>query len=365
MNKLSIVLLAAFVCGTTAHAGSISFDGRVDMLSNDFDDASSSADHAKFNIETARIDAKGKLGDSVSYRARFRLNKNRATVNRDTTGADLDYANLTNKFNDSVSLTVGKLATDVGGIEGATSGPDLYMKTIGYSGATPATGQSIFGTDAVRYATGAKVAYLMGDHEIALGFTNLAADSSGPGNNGTASQFNQNKYMTGLVYKGGFMDKKLTAVASYHSQAGKLSGGGADDDKSKNTLMAVGVKYDAEMFAVEADYLADKAGSYTTADKDDDLTTIQVGFAYKMDQWTPRVKVESSTATVNTSAATAVKWTYTGTQIALEYKPVKDDMFRYHLAYWSRETKNDVTGSTATTDKQIILGTRILADFLK
>lgn len=129
--------------------------------------------------------------------------------------------------------------------------------------------------------------------------------------------------------------------------------------------MAVGVKYDTEMFAVEADYLADKAGSYTTADKDDDLTTMQVGFAYKMDQWTPKVKIESTTATVNSTASTAVKYTFTGTQIALEYKPVKDDMFRYHLAYWSRETKNDVTGSTATTDKQIILGTRILADFLK
>ncbi|MBL7670493.1 MAG: hypothetical protein JNM39_08400 [Bdellovibrionaceae bacterium] len=376
MTKSSLILLAALVSGLTAHAGSISFDTRADLLSNDYDNASTSADNTQFKLDTVRLDSKGKLNDSVSYRLRLRFNEDRSTTGtvskRDSTGADLDLAFVTNKFNDSMALTVGKFATDMGGYEGSVSGADLYMKTIGNGG-----GRGI----GDKYYTGTKFAYSFADQEVALHVANQTADASGLANDGTTTgAFNQNKFMTGLVYKGTFMDKALTAIASYHTQEGRFNSSagaptapGTDDPKYKNTYMAVGAKYDTDMFTVDADYLMHTLGGYTVAysatqaAKDDTLNTMQVGFAYKMDQWTPRLKIESSTATKASATVADTKYTYTGTQLAIEYKPVKDDMFRYHLAYWSRDTKTDVpsSASVTTTDKFIVLGTRIMADFLK
>jgi outer membrane murein-binding lipoprotein Lpp len=368
MNKFAMILLAAVVSGTAAHAGSISFDGRADMISNDYDDKSSSADNVQFKLDTVRLDAKGKLNDSVSYRLRPRFTKNRTVSNRDGVGTDLDLAFITNKFNDSLSLTVGKFATDMGGIEGNTAGADLYLKTIANG-----TGHGI----GDQYYTGAKLAYLIGDHEVALHIANQFVDASGFGNDGTASKFNQNKFTTGLVFKGSLMEKHLTVVASYHTQDGAVRTTGTavvppgtEDTKYKNTYMALGAKYDTDMFVVEGDYLMHTLGGYTVAysatqaAKDDMLATMQLGFAYKMDQWTPKIKLESTTDTY-ASATTDTKVAYTGIQLAVEYKPVKEDNFRYHLAYLQREGKADTAGALAQTDKNIILGTRIMADFLK
>lgn len=374
MTKSSLILLAALVSGLTAHAGSISFDTRADLLSNDYDNASASADNTQFKLDTVRLDSKGKLNDSVSYRLRLRFNKETASLGgtpvssvktisqRDGTGAGLDLAFVTNKFNDSMALTVGKFATDMGGYEGSVSGADLYMKTIGFSGSR--------GIGDLYY-TGTKFAYSFLDQEVALHVANQTVDASGLGNTGVAGKFNQNKFMTGLVYKGTFMDKALTAIASYHTQEGKITGPGTDDPQYKNTYMSVGAKYETDMFAVDGDYSMNTLGGYTVgyttaqAAKNDTLNTMQVGFAYKMDQWTPRLKVESTTETVASASTTDTKTTYTGTQLAVEYKPVKDDMFRYHFAYWQREAKDDTAGAVAKTDKYIVLGTRIMADFLK
>jgi hypothetical protein len=131
--------------------------------------------------------------------------------------------------------------------------------------------------------------------------------------------------------------------------------------------------YDTEMFVVDADYIMNTLGgrsvAYTTGTpaKDDTLSTMQVGFGYKMNEWTPRLKFESSIENVAQPVGDATKYTYTGMQLAVEYKPAKDDMFRYHAAYWSRDKKTDVTGaaSTTKTDKELLIGTRIVADFLK
>lgn len=363
MKSISLVMLLALgfvVPLEVSLAGSISADLRAEMESNDYDsNDTSNKDNYRFNVPIARLDAKGKLNEQVAFRLRFRLSKpavakvttatgstsgKPANSSRDSLNDSIDLAFVTNQFSEAFALTLGKFGSEIGGVEGNTSAADLYMQTK-YCEATGAN----------RYHSGVKGAFSFNDQEISLQAANLSSDAT----HGTDGKFNQNRNLWALVYKGSFMDKALSPIVSYHLESPQETG---TTDKRKDSYLTAGVKFEDDVFSVEADYSLAKYENKTSVDKDDELSTAQVGFAYKAGSWTPRLKIESSINKVYTSGQESKK-TYTGVQAGVEYKPVKEEMFRYHAMYWQREEKPE--GGTAITDKHFVVGTKILADFLK
>jgi len=216
-------------------------DARTDYEANTYNDAIATRNSTRFNLQTLRLDYKGALSDATSFRLRYRFNNPSSKVNASTAAASyrladsasssLDFAYVEQKMMDNLSLQIGKFNTDIGGIEGLTSGADLYFTSQAYGDQSP-----------LRYATGAKLIYKMADQEVDLMSTNQETDAVAAPAGSAAATFSQNHETVGIVYKGSFMDKTLMPVVSWHNdkaQASSLNG----RDMEFNFYSA-GLKYD-------------------------------------------------------------------------------------------------------------------------
>jgi hypothetical protein len=90
------------------------------------------------------------------------------------------------------------------------------------------------------------------------------------------------------------------------------------------------------------------------------MTTIIAKVAYTgFEKWTPRLEYHTTKEVFSTNSNT-----FTGMGAVVEYKQIKESNFRYHVAYNSITA----TGSSYAQDQtrtEILVGTRMLADFLK
>lgn len=360
MKKMILSLFAAVAMTTTAQAGSISADLRADYDSTSYNDDSGKPGVSKFNIQTGRVDFKGNLNEEVSYRLRLRFNKDRAVSQRDSVGADTDFAYISNKVSDGLTLTLGKFASGIGGFEGGTSGADIYLASAAYAGPKtlyPGVG-SIVGLSNLLYYTGAQLAYAINDsNKIELHAANTEATVGTDYKTGASvgDVIPQNKTLTGLVYRGSFADKTFNLLATYHMET-------AGDKDNKISLAAIGFEYLMNGMTAQLDLLAnnyDVAGATITKNS---MNSTVLTVKYKTDQWTPILKVAMTDEKLG--AAVDVKNKYTDYGVAVEYAPKADQMFRYHIAYNARSVKPD-SGNKNPASTQILVGTRILADFLK
>jgi hypothetical protein len=372
MKKLLLTTLVTTALGASAlAAGTISMDGRADYEANTFNDAANRNNNTRFNIQTLRVDAKGNLDEATQFRLRYRFNNPTSGINagtsargynqRDSVNRNLDFAYVQRKFMDNLSLQVGKFNTDIGGIEGMTSGPDLYF-----------TSQAYQEQNEFRYATGAKLMFNFAEnHEIDLMSTNQEVDVVDANPAGAGTSFGQNHETYGVVYKGSFMDKTLQPVLSWHNDktqpttaSNPLGGLNAATPRDVDAnYYAAGLKWDFAPVFVEADYLYDTFKDLRQVGDTDKTTSIVATVGGRMDNWVGKLKYEHSEAEAFTAPGTSGKTKYDGYQAAVEYLPTNDKTFRYHVAYVSRDTKPE-TGDTQTT-QTVFVGTRILADFLK
>lgn len=379
--------LAAAAFATTAQAGSLSADFRLDYDTTSYNNNATDASAAltgnnKFRLQTARLDYKGQLNEDVTYRVRVRLDKDRGAVNkRDNVDPALDYAYVANKLSDSLTLTLGKFATEMGGFEGNTAGPELYLTSAAYAG-TGLLGGSNSDSTYIRgimlYYTGAQLAYSFADNTQQFhlqmaneeGAVGAGYATNGDDNSSSSGTYAQNKNLLGLVYRGAFIDKTLNVIASYHSEMF-----GAKDNKAD--FATIGVEYNMDLFTAQLDYIMNSfKESLPTITPKQTLSTAVLTLKYHMDKFTPIVKFamtdEKLEAGTKSNGATSVltsdaKNKYLEGGLALEYTPKKDDMFRYHVAYNYRKMDAD-SNLTKNGDRdlqEIIVGTRILADFLK
>lgn len=374
MKKIILSSLAAFAISATANAGSVSADLRADYDATSYNDDAKSAGKdgaAKFCIHTGRLDFKGNLNEEVSYRMRLRFNKDRAVSARDSLGLDTDFAYISNKLNDGLTLTLGKFASGVGGFEGNTTGPDLYLTSVAYAGSKAglAAGK-IYGLTNILYYTGAQLAYNINDTqklELHIANTEGGVGQGYPTAATAGDVAAQNKTLTGLIYRGGFAEKTLNVLASYHFE--DASGSGTKDNKV--SLSAVGLEYLNSGLTAQLDFLMNAyeraAGGVPTTK--DSLNSTVLSVKYKMEQWTPILKVAMTDEKIGAAAADE-KNKYTDYGIALEYAPRADQVFRYHIAYNARSVKpddnnNTTYGGKSPSSTQVVVGTRIYADFLK
>jgi len=342
MKKL---LLLATIASSTAFAGSISLDTRIDSDNAQFNTANGTKNYSKFYLQTGRVDFKGKAAEDLSFRLRLRFNESQTSVNNtDALNKTVDYASVTHKMGD-VALTFGKFDIMTVGFEGATAGPDLYFKSAAYKGTSAGV------AELNRYGTGANVAYTMGDHSLTL----LVLD----GKDTTTSEQTRNMY--GLVYKGSLMDKALNLMASYHMQSMPYTSGSSTDN-SNDTYATVGVQYKASNWSSSLDYSTFEALDAATSSKKDKTESIVLNGSYDINEMSAvKAKIESSTE--KNGGSNDAKNTTTGYGVAYEIKPVKDADFRYHVAYTNKDVKPE-TGDTKT-ESHIIAGIRLQADFLK
>lgn len=359
MKKLLITALAAITLSATANAGSISLDARGDFEVNQYNDAAEAAatnprDNHRFLLHTLRLDSVGNLNESTSYRLRFRFNNGAlgSRNTRDNLNSAIDFSYIQHRFMENFSVQLGKFGTDIGGIEGMTAGPDLYLTSEAYSEQSP-----------LRYGTGIKGSYSIVDQEFAIMTTNQQTDADE--NGGTAGGFNQDREAFGIVYKGNFMDKTLMPVLSYHEdnlQPTDTTGVAAL--AKKNTYSGAGLKFDMSPFFVEADYLYNVFGSRSVDDQDDKVTTAVATIGGRMmENFVLKAKYEYTEEETYTAGTTSGKDKINGYQLAFEYLPTGEKHFRYHVAYVQKDTKPE-TGDTRTS-QQALAGVRIFHDFLK
>ncbi len=378
----SFLLLVTALTAMHAQAGTISLDLRTDMDGTTYNDAATAAgvgaNNYRFYMQTGRLDYKGSLDADTSFRFRARFNRDQGVVaNRDALNTVIDYANVMHKFSDSFGLTVGKFLGDGNGNEGPTPGGDQYYFTESYLGGTlgKLTGAPITGlvpsknvlkgnSNTTTYVTGAKASYFINEnHTVNLMVLDLDADTGRGATTGNGQDVgavsSQNKSMLGASYQGYMLDKTFSVLASYHAQT-------INADVNAN-YAAVGLGYTMGPVLVQADYSANTFNSKDAlGTPKDQLNSATLKAVYTIDpNYSVQAKVTSSQEKFDNSVAfvNGASNNYLDYAAALEWKPKANDIFRYHAAYVSRTETPDSGDSRTSTE--VIVGMRILADFIK
>lgn len=347
MKKFLIAALATTTMTSAAQAGVLNLDLRADYNATTYD-KSTQPDQSKFAFKTGRLDYLGNATQDLSFRVRLAFNKS-ANQQVDTAQTAVEYAFLTHKMSEMFALSVGRFNTEFGGFEGATSGADLYMLSQFYTGRGPAgaLGGGNLGTTDLLYMTGAKGTFTFGGHNLHILATNESETLAGP----TATQ---NTMMMGAIWRGTWTeDKAFMTNLSYHTLNGPTDG-------DKHQFMTAGLMWNAKPVSVQLDYLMSEA-KLDSGDKDT-VTSIVGKLAYSgWEQWTPRLEVQSSEEKREIGGAQTNK--FMGYGAVLEYKPYTDTNFRYHLAY--NNVKQEPETGDDITSQEVVLGARLMADFLK
>lgn len=362
MKKATLISSMLTLASTAAVAGSLNLELRADYQGTSYNDAAKAGttglgqDNYKFFIPIGRLDAQGKLGSALDYRLRWRFSKpavatsTPANNQNDSLNDSVDFAYVSHKPVDMLTVTVGKFASQIGGVEGSYSGSDLYLLSSGNGGAT-LTNTSLIGK---AYYTGAKFETAMGDHKIGLHFANAAADVTN--DNG---KFAQTSGYTALVYTGSFADGMVKPVVSYHTTTNAAAAG---SEKKVGTYLSAGAMFNVmSNLQIDADYLANTYTNGTVATNKDTLNTMVLNVAYKMDNIKPSIKYYSGEEKIK--GATDVKTTHSGMSAVVEFKPKMDENFRYHVAYNQYTLKPETGDSMVRTE--VVAGVKISADILK
>jgi len=320
-------------------------------------------------MDRARIGFSGSVG-SVSGKVQLDMLSAGSNTGAASTaiGGLVKYAEITNKWNDNMSLSAGRLDdTGMGGNEAMRSTGDQYFTSATYM-------KNYFG--------GLRFGWTISDSntlKIYLGNENF--NTSGTG---TAQGY-------GLQYVGAAGD--FGYMASYHTFPMTVTG----QPSATNTYINLGLNYKMNEWAFAFDYNMNTYGkqSVATAGSDATKNSMILMVDYNMGNWVPQLKYESSTVTdlhtnfhlsndqaigvtanpeltastgicTNAAACAVAASAYT---IGTEYKPNPSDKFRYHFMYTGKTFASSGAGATSTnktvTSTTVVAGFRWQADFLK
>lgn len=347
--RFKVIFLALFI-PQFSFAHSLFLDTRLDYNSTSYQD-STLDDSAKFVFKTGRLDALGEISPELKYRVRWTFNKNGdATNNPDSAQTALEYAFLTQKFSDTVSLSLGKMNSDFGGFEGGTSGADLYLTSEYYTrrGVRDNLSDKMANTSKLLYVTGAKLTYETSFNTVHLLVTNESNDSKV---NGPVAD--QNSNLMGLIWRARNADKSLQTNVSYHRMQGTAS-----DDIHHFMTLGTFLKFGRSSISL------DLLGTELTSDINENqrLTSVVAKWFYEFDErWNGRLEF---TASQEGKTNAREERNFRGIGLVAEYKPLQDKInYRYHFAI-NRVTESESGLPDAHRD-EIIVGMRLFHDFLK
>lgn len=347
---ISIHILAA----SHSYAASLLFDSRVDAESSHYNDAEKAngfRDYNRFSLRVMRLDLKGKFDDQISYRLRYRVSTPALTRVNTTTGApsnnlrdnlnsSVDLAFVSHKISDTFTLTAGKFNSDIGGWEGQTPIPDIYLASEARLDQTPLV-----------WHTGVKLGFNFNDQSLGLQLANQDSDRLEGG------RLTQKTPLAGINYSGNFIDGHLRPTASVFFETLDSS-----TTQQKNTYISAGLRWNEDGLNMDLDFNLDRKNGATFADQTDQIRSITLDVAKRFGHFTPRLKVELSQVELATSAITTAKEDIFGYQAGVEYFPTEQTTFRYHLmAFQKLATAENKPDRNALT---VLLGLRINHDFL-
>lgn len=342
------LLLTSFV----VRAGNINFDFRYESDSSSYNTAAKAASASNVSatnlkMKTGRVDFKGKVNEDLSYRLRWRFDKDygtssNMTSNNKTDGFTnhVDYAYLAHKLLPELTMTLGKFGSEIGGFEGNTPASDIYLQSQVYAKILPS----------FIYVSGGKLSYNLGQHDMSLLVLNQSETNTAE----------QSKLTYGLTYKAQFLEnKEMTLLLSYlNDEKQSLT----DDAKKMTGVTSIGIKYEPKPYYLSIDYLIFEQKNQTVKDNKDNWNSIVADFGYDFDGIQPKFKYEISQYKAET-AGVSTTTKYDGVTLGLEYKPIHQENFRYHMMVTQLTTKP--AAGDSLFEQHFIVGTKITADFLK
>lgn len=349
MKKILLTAMAV-IFSTPVHAASLYVDLRADHSSQSYLH-STQEDKSRFMFKTARLDLQGAINEDLKYRFRSGYNSNNDVNDIDSIENGVSLAYIEHKLTDGLYLQAGKVNTEIGGFEAATSGPDIYLRSKTYGFRTPqgALNSELNSTAAMLYLTGAKLTYKFDNQSI----TYLLANYRDKDNTEI-----KNRNTHGLIWKGKFLDKSLDLNASTHYAEGP-------DRSDSQHYYALGAIYSFDKFILSADYLFTTLIQDSTDNKDS-IHTLFTKLTYLInDKLKARLDLEYSTTALEVNSnGVKNESQYLGYAAIFEFYPYPDQVFRYHLAYSETRTLETDIGDKGV-EREMMAGIRIFADLLK
>ena len=296
---------------------------RTDLRAQMFDDSSGRQSNDQFDVNYLRVDFKGNVTDDMKYRLRVRLDKSTIKDNLKGVSDFANYAYVEPKFNEILSMRIGKLWTYQGGWEADNSSSDVYI----FSGMDDVVSSYQVGVNPTITLDKQKIQFVLTNSDVAYG-----------------SDPKSSRFLDyGVAYQGLLLDVVQPLVSFSLSP---LTGW------TKGSIIAVaGLKVEPAPFGGELDI---QYWTNDTAPSAQQPSLISIGGTarFKSGSFGPQLKVFYDMHSTNGNSTGTVL----GFAPAVEYFPWTDKDFRVHLAYTGRQTSPK--GGTATYDQQVFLGVK-------
>ena len=272
MTNFLIVII--FLIGLSFSAfGSLNVDLRMDADSVSYNNTlkkNGSRDHYNMQFKTLRLEHNLKWNEDMSSRVRINLNRDPSSLvspdGLSKQGDIIELANFRHLLNDSMTLTIGKFATDIAGWEDLTASPERYVDS-----------RFLSNTDkTLRFLTGAMLSYHFDEQNFDLQFTNNPSDGNGN---------IQNRGVIGFVYKGVFMNKSLKPLFSMHNYSPQ----NGIDPKANFFYSTASIRFENDNFILDVDNHLARMKGRTTIGNTDSVNTLATGISFKGDKITPKI----------------------------------------------------------------------------
>ena len=345
MNGFIKLFLSTALISSFSLAARIGLDARTDFESFSANQAAAKPAYSVFKISRLKLDFQGSLGADNSFRTRIdplKVDKATAKNVRDGVSSYVDFAFITHNLNEDWSVAMGKIITGMGGVEAMNNPADLYLRST--------AGDEVA---SIYWPTGAQVVGKFGDHKLTINAANISDDVT------SSSNLSSTSHLFGLTYTSKLADGMIMPNLSYHSESFNDS----SLNKTTKYYLAAGAKLVVNTFDIEFDYLNNNRKYDTQSTQLLDTQSLVALVRYSLEMGSVHTKYETSALKTAISATDSAKSTINGITLAYEFKPVKDDNWRAHIAATQKDTKAD--GVDTKTEKKIFVGMRLLADFLK
>ncbi|QDK43504.1 hypothetical protein DOM21_18995 [Bacteriovorax stolpii] len=350
--KKMLTFAAIAAVSTSAHAFDYKFnlEGRADFISANTKTTSQAgttteAKQNGFLSNLIRLNMMGNINDTLSYRMRYRFNKENANTDRDDSTTNLDYLYVDHK-NQWFTTRFGKTNwAEAYGRESFISSTDLYLATAAYTAYNDNIGNYRFGVSAT-YT-------FLETHKLTLAISNpnkAKTDTTGETKNTSLAY--------GIHYSSVMFDKMFQPTLSY-TLAAQDGDAQATTPTTKGdfTMMAAGFRTEAAGFIVDADWKQFKKEKRTTAGADDKTSSIFANVSYQINEFSPFVQYANDKFDTDL-ASKATEYKKNTVVGGVMFKPFNDVNFRYHLAYSFSKQKFDAATATnkEVKDNRIIFG---------
>lgn len=355
-KMISLTALSAISASASAYDYKINLEARADFnnITNKTTSSANVVTKEKSNgflSSLVRLNLAGAINDQLTYRMRYRLNREgtpaaSSTQTRDESTSALDYIYVDHK-NSMFTTRFGKTKwAESYGREGFASSTDLFIRTAAYNAYNDSIGNYRFGASAIF-------------NFLETNKLTLAVSNPNKAFTDTTGEDKNNSLAYGIHYNSVLLNKAFQPTLSYTlaTQDGDTQ---AAAPKADYTMLAAGFRTEAvENLVIDADWKQFEREKKTTTAlaADGKTSSIFATVAYNINEFSPFVhyindKFKNELASLNAD------YKKNSFAVGAMWKPFNDVNFRYHLLYTNSNQKFDSASATTQkiTDNKITLG---------